>query len=152
MKKSELKKVLKPLIRECVKEVILDEGVLSGIISEVARGFSGNSADTPSPQLVEEAQSPVTERMRRNAFTGAQSKKLQEQRKQLMKAVGAQAYNGVDLFEGTTPAPAQGSPLQQAAPLAGVDSSDPGVDISSLFGTVGQNWAAHMDKVSDDNK
>ena len=40
MKKSELKKILKPLIKECIKEVIFEEGTLSTIISEVMRGTS----------------------------------------------------------------------------------------------------------------
>ena len=37
MKKSELKNIIK----ECVKEVIFEEGVLSGIITEVAQGLQG---------------------------------------------------------------------------------------------------------------
>ena len=39
MKKSELKNIIK----ECVKEVIFEEGVLSGIISEVATGLRGTT-------------------------------------------------------------------------------------------------------------
>ena len=42
MKVSEFKKILKPLIRQTVKEVILDEGLLSGIVSEVAQGLQGS--------------------------------------------------------------------------------------------------------------
>ena len=38
MNKSELKKVLKPLIKECIKEVIFEDGTLSSIIAEVMRG------------------------------------------------------------------------------------------------------------------
>ena len=38
MKKDELKKVLKPLIKECIKEVIFEEGTLSTIIREVVDG------------------------------------------------------------------------------------------------------------------
>jgi len=150
MKKSELKKILKPLIRECVKEVILDEGVLSGVISEVAIGFSGTAA-APPPVIVEEAD-PTQERMRRNAFTTQQKSALHEQRKKLMEAVGSQAYNGVDLFEGTSPAPAQTSGMQQGSPLAGIDPGDAGVDISNLFGSVAKNWGAHMDNVKEGKK
>jgi len=32
MKQSELKKALKPLIKQCIKEVIFEEGALSTII------------------------------------------------------------------------------------------------------------------------
>ena len=41
MKKSELRQVLKPLIKECIKEVIFEEGILSNIVSEVAQGLGG---------------------------------------------------------------------------------------------------------------
>ena len=39
MKKNELKQILKPLIKECIKECIFEEGVLSGIVTEVVRGM-----------------------------------------------------------------------------------------------------------------
>ena len=43
MKKNEFKKILRPLIKEAVREVILEEnGVLSNIIAEVARGLNSN--------------------------------------------------------------------------------------------------------------
>ena len=38
MNKTELKKMLRPLIKECIKEVIFEEGTLSTIISEVMIG------------------------------------------------------------------------------------------------------------------
>ena len=43
MNKNELKKILKPLIKQCIKEVVFEEGVLSSIITEVvsATGFQG---------------------------------------------------------------------------------------------------------------
>jgi len=53
------------------------------------------------------------------------------------------------LFEGTTPAPAQAAPTSQASPMSGQSPSDPGVDISSLFGAVGRNWNAHMNEMKE---
>ena len=41
MNKRDLNKMLKPLIKECVKEVIFEEGALSKIISEVMVGLVG---------------------------------------------------------------------------------------------------------------
>jgi len=144
MKKSELKKVLKPLIKECVKEVMFEDGILSGIISEVARGMN-TRAPEPEPKA-----SPVLERMNQNAFrTQKRSTKLQEQKSKLMAAIGAEAYNGINLFEGTTPVPAQTSLTEQANPLSSQPPGDPGVDISTLFGSVGKNWGAHMEKVKE---
>ena len=43
MKKEDLKKFLKPIIQECIKEMLLEEGVLSNIIKEVNKAnVSGN--------------------------------------------------------------------------------------------------------------
>ena len=140
MKKSEFKKLIKPIVQECIKESLLDGGILSGIISEVARGMTTHSPVTAAPAPVD----PVKERMRRNAFNEEQSTKLQENKKKLMAAIGGDAYNGVDLFEGTSPVAAQSSPGQQSSPMSGQSPADPGVDISSLFGSVGRNWNAHM--------
>ena len=39
MKKQELAKILKPLVKQCIKEVLFEEGVLSNVISEVVIGF-----------------------------------------------------------------------------------------------------------------
>ena len=52
MKKSELRQVLKPLIKECIKEVIFEEGILSNIVSEVAQGLGGQTiVETQQPAL-----------------------------------------------------------------------------------------------------
>jgi len=146
MKRSELKKILKPLIKECIKEVIFEDGVLSGIVSEVNQGLRG-------APLVEERQ-PQPKAQERN-FTkmrqksaGKQKQKINEHKKQLLDAIGKDAYNGVNLFEGTIPmAPgaSPGAPQKAQGPLSGVAPSDSGVDISSLMGGVSQHWKAHMD-------
>ena len=41
MKKSELKSIIKPIIEECIRDVLLKEGMLSTIIAEVMIGISG---------------------------------------------------------------------------------------------------------------
>jgi len=115
MKKSELKNIIK----ECVKEVIFEEGVLSGIITEVATGLQGqlklqeNTGHQPRPS----SPSPG--------------------RKSVMEAIGNNGYEDVKkqfsnpgLFEGTEPI-RQGD---EKSPLAGVHPRDPGLDISSLPG------------------
>jgi hypothetical protein len=144
MKKSELKKILKPLVNECIKESLLEDGLISGIIAEVVRGVS--SSPQPIVETITPKVDPIKERMRRNAFTKEQSSKLKEHKSKLMSAIGGGSYNGVNLFEGTTPAPGQTSPTQQASPLSGQPSGDAGVDISSLLGSVGNHWSAHMNE------
>jgi len=145
MKKTELKKILKPLIKECVKEVILDDGILSAIISEVARGVGG----VPINERIEARPTidPDVERLRRNAFNQEQSNKLREHKHKLMAAIGSSAYNGVDLFEGTTPTVSETSLTAQASPLSGQAAADAGVDIGNLFGSVKHNWNAHMNEL-----
>ena len=115
--------MLKPLIKECIKEVIFEEGTLSSIVSEVAQGL-GQQTLVESKQKFPTKQKPQYE-------TDEQAKtRLDEQRKKMMDAIGGDAYNGVNLFEGTTPTTA---PQQQGqGPLDGVAPNDPGVDISSF--------------------
>ena len=149
MKRSELKKLLKPIVSECIKESLMEDGLISGIIAEVVRGIS---APQPIVETLIPKTDPTAERMKRNAFSKEQSGKLKEHRAKLMSAIGGEAYNGVNLFEGTTPAPAQGSPNQQANPMSGQSPNDSGVDIGSLFGTVGNSWGAHMNKVKKESR
>ena len=121
MKKNELKNMLKPLIKECIKEVIFEEGALSTIISEVMKGTSG------SERIVETKQAKQDfARQERNM------QEAKERKRKLLDSIGKDAYNGVNLFEGTTPAPAPRSGQGQG-PLDSVAPSDPGVDISSIF-------------------
>jgi len=55
-----------------------------------------------------------------------------------MSAIGKDSYGGVNLFEGTTPAPSQVSAHSQGHPLADTDPNEPGVDITSI---VNSNWS-----------
>jgi len=122
---------LKPLIKECIKEVIFEEGTLSTIISEVVQGVGQPIVETK--QRFPKKQKPQYE-------TDEQARaRLSKQRKKMMDAIGGDAYNGVNLFEGTTPAPAQNQQGQGA--LSGVDPQDPGVDISSIMNKSSAIWS-----------
>ena len=63
-----------------------------------------------------------------------------------MEAMGKDAYNGVDLFEGTQPLKQggkQGPPGPSDVPsVLGDNPHDSGVDISSIFGNAGNIWQA----------
>tara|TARA_B100001094_G_scaffold158250_1_gene153193 strand:+ start:1511 stop:1921 length:411 start_codon:yes stop_codon:yes gene_type:complete len=123
MKKSELKKIIK----ECVKEVIFEDGTLSGIISEVVQGLG-------TANLVQEQRRPAVST---KAEAQAQAK-LNETRKQMRDAIGANSYEDVkqrfanpEMFEGTKPlAESKG----QGGALSGIDPGDAGVDISNIPG------------------
>ena len=138
MKRTELKKIIKPLVKECVQETILNDGLLSNIVSEVMQGM-GNQF------LIENKETIVPEQSNENSFRLQQLEEQQkETRKRLLDEIGKDAYNGVDLFEGTRPLRDTGSPspTSQASPLSGQEPDDPGVDISSIVALGGKNWKA----------
>ena len=134
MKKADLKKLIKPLVKECIHEVLIEEGVLSNVVSEVAKGMQTNvvvESKKQDEQLFNEDL-----QMKRSQKEGRL--KLQEHRKKLLEAVSTDAYNGVDLFEGTTPMAAQSEPNAGSVDLGDPGSS--GVDITSLMGGASQVW------------
>jgi len=146
MKKSEFKKLIKPIINDGMEESLMEGGLISGIITEVVKGVSVTQpvVETKQPKV-----DPAVERMQRNAFSSKQTDKLREHKSKLMTAIGGDAYNGVDLFEGTTAAPGQASATQMASPLSGQAADEAGVDITNLFGSVSTNWNAHMNVIKE---
>ncbi len=134
MKKSDLKKLIKPLVKECIHEVLLEEGLLSNVVAEVAKGMQNNLVvESTPPQRRAQPKQDMT------AKNDEARQKLAEHRKKMLNAVGQDAYNGVDIFEGTTPTREPGK--QQGSTDLG-DPSDAGVDISSLVGGASQIWRA----------
>jgi len=132
MKKSELKQVLRPLIKECIKEVIFEEGILSSVIAEVVKGLGGTQ------QLVVEQKQDNEDKINKMQLQEKQkrSQKINKTRKKMLDAIGKSSYNGVDLFEGTVPVASAGTPGDTTSPagaLSGIDPNDPGVDISGLM-------------------
>lgn len=130
MKKADLKQLIKPLVKECIHEVLLEEGLLSNVVAEVAKGMQGN--------LVVETQQPAPRAIPRPSNNDSREK-INAHRAKLMNSINDGAYNGVDLFEGTKPLPND----QAAAGATNLgDTSDSGVDISSLVGNAGKIWKA----------
>ena len=134
MKKSELKN----MIKECVKEVIFEEGVLSGIIAEVAQGLQG------SAPLRESRLSIVAEASKKPNLLSGQD----ETRKKVIAAM-ANDYSDIKnrfsnpaLFEGTKPLPSDSS----KGALSGIAPGDAGVDLSSIPGIT--SWS----KIAEGNR
>ena len=74
MKKTQLKRVIKPIVEECLNEVLLEKGLLSNIISVV----KGIQPLQHSPVQ----QRPVTQE---NKLMQQQRQELQEQKYEMMK-------------------------------------------------------------------
>ncbi len=138
MKRSELK----AMIKECVKEALFEEGVLSEIIAEVAFGLTKaqnimleqQAPQKPSPQIQQKLNEEREEEHR---------KKLLETKRKMIDAIGGERMANV--FEGTQPLSSAGNPkgtTSPQGPLAGRDPTDSGVDISGLFSLAGQKWNA----------
>lgn len=147
MKKSEFKSLIKPLITECIKESLMEDGTLSAIIGEVMRGMSANK---PIVEQASQRNNAIGERPEIRTLQNNSSQQLRETRKKLMSSIGETSFNGIDLFEGTLPARGETSPTQMASPLSGQSSTDAGVDIGNLFNTVGGNWTAHMSDLKEE--
>ena len=137
MKRSELKSIIK----ECVKETLFEEGVLSEIIAEVAYGITkaqGLLAES-STQLVEKAQpTPAADKAARLAREEEHRKTLLETKRKMLNAIGDKKMGNV--FEGTEPLKAEGSHASTIPALQNRDPSDAGVDISGLFNLAGRKW------------
>jgi len=142
MKREELKRLIKPIVKECITESLIEEGILSSVVSEVMKGMAPTimesaAVSVPTPAPVRDNSRALQESQDRR------TRQAKESRKKLLDAIGNDSYGGVDLFEGTSPAPAQRSPESQASsPLGGVAPGDAGVDISSLVPLGGKNWKA----------
>ena len=127
MKKSDFKE----LIKESIKEVLIEEGILKNVISEVVKAV-GQVQENPKPVIEntfsQEAKKEASEKHRQ---------KLAESKQKMLDAIGKSSFGGVDIFEGTTPMKKGGNPQGSTTPasaLEGVDPSDSGVDISSFMG------------------
>ena len=126
MKASEFKKILKPLVMQSVKEVLLEEGVLSNIVAEVARGLGSQRIVAEGITVTKNAPDP--EEQKRAAA-------LEEQRQKRIKKLNESNKFG-DIFAGTKEI--ADNPSQ--SPLGGVAAGDKGVDISDIEKIANGRW------------
>lgn len=145
MKKSELKELIDPIVRECVNEniqtILLESGLLSQVISEVVKGLQPVLVESkpvkaqPKQQFLEEEKELDETSHMREILKRSQTKKvLNNNNKELLDNIGRTAYKGVNIFEGISDTipdePVSNSP---ANPLQGIAPNDAGVDISGLL-------------------
>ena len=137
MKKSQLKHVIKPIVKQCLNELLIEQGLLSNIISEVVKGIQPmQQQPTHQPIAVSDQQRLLQQ----------QRLELQEQRQQMMKdnkrkLLDAAGF-GVDVFKDTDPIQEASDPSNgQAGALSGVDANDPGVDINGIMAIANRDWA-----------
>ena len=144
MNKSDLKKLIKPLVKECINEVLLEEGLLSNVVSEVAKGLQQNVLVESKAEVSQKQEGPLfNDDLQMKRKNDEAKLKLKEHRQKLLESSNKDAYNGIDLFEGTNPLRSGGAPGTTETPsVLGDDPGDAGVDISSLVGNASKVWQA----------
>ncbi len=126
MNKLEFTKLVKPLIKECIKEVIFEDGTLSKIIAEVVKGTKPLIKE--SVQVISSKPSQQDNSEQRKKLEAYKQELKQERnvvQEQLTKQMG-----GFDPFNGTKPLEAQSAPGNQN--VSSVIEGDPGLDMSEI--------------------
>ena len=136
MKKSELKNIIK----ECIKEILFEEGVLSNLVAEVAFGITKAQGTLVEAAPVKQDTAALAESREQEAEQ--RRKKLLETKRKMLDAIGNSKMSNV--FEGTEPLKQGGSPGESPGqgPMSGRDPNDAGIDISGLFSIAGAKWDA----------
>ena len=134
MNPKELRTALKPIVKELVYECLIKEGILSSVVSEVMKGAQTVAPIVTEQRVPQQQPKKQVSRLESNEEAIARRKKLEET---LMSKIG------VNVFEGTKPLSNKAAlnesttPDSKASPLAGIDPSDSGVDISGLLRLTG---------------
>ena len=131
MKKNELMKVLKPLIKQTIREVLLEEGMLSSVVSEVVKGMGTHN-------IVERA-APTSRDILSQEQIVHKEEELERQRQERIRRLNETTSFGgkVNVFEGTEALP---ETSQKGDALSGVAPGDPGVDISGIMNMANGKW------------
>ena len=135
MDKAKMKKILKPLVQECLREMILDEeGVLSHIISEVVKAQGGMLVERQQPQ-----QQPVQKQQRLFESDDEARNRMEKMRNRLNEVAGGSMFNGVE------PIPGESMPMGNIPPA--LMAADAGVNVEDLAKLVGGagRWKASVD-------
>lgn len=134
MKKSDLKELIAPIVKECVQEniqaILLESGLLSQVISEVVKGLQPVLVESKQPAV----QSKQTEEPKVNKMTEI-LKRSQNVKPQInLEGISRKNYGGVNIFEGISDTiPDETASAKPGDAMYGLDPSDPGVDINGLF-------------------
>tara|TARA_R100000234_G_scaffold119406_2_gene102241 strand:- start:245 stop:634 length:390 start_codon:yes stop_codon:yes gene_type:complete len=124
MKANEFKKLIKPIIKQTIKEVLLEEGVLSNIVSEVAIGLQNQRVVTEGVTVTKNTED-----------LEAKAERLERQRQEKIKKLNESSKLG-GVFTGT-------APLVESSgqgPLAGTSPTDAGVDITAIQQIANGKW------------
>mgnify|MGYP003659713284 CR=1 FL=1 len=130
MKRNEIKSIIKPIVKECITELLLQkEGILSNVVSEVVKGLQSPILESNNFDKNEQTEQDLSE------LEAKYELERQERIKRLNESVGG------NFFKGTSPTPADNA--SQYDPLSGTGARDPGVDIKGIMAIAGRKWKKH---------
>lgn len=144
-KKEKLRAMLKPLVKEILKECILEEGIVSTIIRE-SMGLANNAnvvAERPSRKQPMDKRQKLQEAYQLHSlgedeendieeYNYVESKKVagEESRARLKEALRSKF--SMDLLEGVEPVGEDSGASPYAGALSSEDPNDPGVDLGLI--------------------
>lgn len=129
MKIDEFKKILKPLIEQTVKEVLLQQGVLSQVVQEVAQGLGRpvlESAPVRTQSRIDESREEKKEL----------EEKYEEQRQARIKRLNESTGLPAGVFDNVK----QIRETSSTSPLSSTSPGDAGVDISGIQKLSNGKW------------
>lgn len=159
MKKNDLKALLKPIIKEALKEMLFEEeGVLAHVIGETLKAsgmqhaaqINESRTERPTPRTSSDPIRRFIEQSRQASATKPKED-VSAAKQRLIEGAKKSGFGKLSegilatAFEGTTPLETGGEEMMMSSPagavaggvgdpLAGLAPEDPGVDISQLFG------------------
>lgn len=133
MDKNSLKKVIKPLIKECLKEILYEEGLMK-LVKENINYNKTSETISEEQKYIKKEREFVKKNIEQPKLN------LKEAKKKLLDEIG---MNGFDPFYGSEPLPQDSNQfhedgVQESRLLAGIQGS--GVDISRLMNANKQSW------------
>ena len=138
MKRAELKTILKPLIKQCVREALLEEGVLSSVVTEVVKGVAPMLIENRPQQPGDNSKQQELLERQRHRIEEEKYQRLKEQKIKMLNATGL----GSEIFDDIKPLTEGGNSQETpaAGPLTGTAPDDAGVDISGIMALGGVKW------------
>ena len=164
----------KSLIKESIKEVLIEEGLLKEVITAVMKESQAQQVQPEQAaeilQNIKTLQESIVLESSDNDVEGKNEHReaisqinetreravgqMQNMREKMMDSIGKSSYSnlynleGVDLFEGTSPLSKGGVPSESPTsqgPLSGVDPNDAGVSLDSFLGNA-KLWKQLIEK------
>lgn len=138
--KAELKKLIKPLIKECIMEFFVEQG-LTKVIAE-AKETTTAPVQRKAPVVMPRS-NPVGQIVEAKAAE-AKNVIVKELKQAGIMTDKFNPFANTQALDEAQAAPVQSEKARALNPLRDIDPNDPGVDISGIMGIAAGQWKAHL--------